>query len=87
MSLFFISIISSIFLPGIFSLKIIGMIFNFVIAAIGAINLTYKIFHPQQAFHESDFESDKVIALICAMMFALFFSCVLSLIHYNRKDL
>ncbi len=87
MSLFFISIISSIFLPGIFSLKIIGMIFNFAIAAIGAISLTYKIFHPQQAFHETDFQSDKVIVLICAMMFAWLFSVLLSLSHFQRKDL
>ena len=46
MSLFFISIISSIFLPGIFSLKITGMVFHFVIAMIGGLSLTYKIFHP-----------------------------------------
>jgi hypothetical protein len=87
MSLFFISIISSIFLPGIFSLKITGMIFNFAIAMIGGLSLTYKIFHPKQGFHESDFESFDVMILICAMMLALFFSVVLSLSHYQRKDL
>jgi hypothetical protein len=87
MSLFFISIISSIFLPGIFSLKMTGMVFNFAIAMIGALSLTYKIFHPKQGFHESDFQSFDVIILICAMMLALFFSSVLSLIHYKGKDL
>lgn len=87
MSLFFISIISSIFLPGIFSLKIIGMIFNFAIAAIFAINLTYKIFHPLRNFHESNFQSEKVITLICAMVLAWLFSVLLSLSHFQRKDL
>lgn len=87
MSLFFISIISSIFLPGIFSLKIIGMIFNFAIAAIGAISLTYKIFHPHQNFYESNFQSEKVITLICAMLLAWLFSALLSLSHFQRKDL
>ncbi len=87
MSLFFISIISSIFLPAIFSLKITGMIFTFAIAAIGAVSLTYKIFNPKHDFYESNFQSDDVIAIICAMILALLFSSVLSLIHYNRKDL
>ena len=87
MSLFFISIISSIFLPAIFSLKIIGMIFNFAIAMIGAMTLTFKIFHPHQNFYESNFQNDKVITLICAMMLAWLVSVLLSIIYYKRKEL
>jgi hypothetical protein len=86
MSLFFISIISSIFLPAIFSLKMTGMVFNFAIATIGALNLTYKIFDPKQGFHESNFQSDKVIVLICAMMLAWLLSVLLSIIHYKKKE-
>lgn len=86
LSLFFISIISSIFLPGIFSLKMTGMVFNFAIAMIGTITLTYKIFHPNQGFYESIFQSDKVITLIGAMMLAWLFSVLLSIIHYKRKE-
>jgi len=87
MSLFLISIISSIFLPAIFSLKIIGMIFNFAIAMIGAMTLTFKIFHPHQNFHASNFQNDKVIALIGAMMLAWLVSVLLSITHYKRKEL
>jgi ABC-type transport system involved in multi-copper enzyme maturation permease subunit len=87
MSLFFISIISSIFLPAIFSLKMTGMIFTFAIAMIGAVSLTYKIFHPKQGFYESNFQSSDVIELICAMILALLISVVLSLIICKRKDL
>jgi hypothetical protein len=63
------------------------MIFNFAIAAICAISLTYKIFQPQQNFHASNFQSDKVIILICAMVLAWLFSVLLSLSHFQRKDL
>lgn len=87
MSLFFISIISSIFLPGIFGFKMTGMIFNFAIAMIGAMTLTFKIFHPHRNFYESIFKSDKVIVLICAMTLAWLVSVLLSIIHYKRKEL
>jgi hypothetical protein len=87
MCLFFISIISAIFLPGIFCFKRTGMIFTFTIAMIGAFSLTYKIFHPKQGFYESDFQSYKVIVIICIMISALNISGILSLIHYKRKDL
>lgn len=87
MSLFFISIISSIFLPGIFSLKIIGMIFNLAIAMFGAMTLTFKIFHPHRNFYESNFQSDKVIVLICAMTLAWIVSVLLSITHYKTKEL
>ncbi|MBN2091821.1 ABC-2 transporter permease [candidate division KSB1 bacterium] len=90
MSVFFIMIISSIFLPGIFCFKITGMIFNFIIAMIGAMNLTFKIFQPKKDFYSPYFKNNdllSVLTLIAGMALALFISITLSRLHYKNKDL
>lgn len=87
LGLFFISTISSIFLPAIFRFKITGMIFSFIIAMIAAFTLTFEIFHPHQNFYETDFNSFKIIIIICSMILVVFLSVAFSLFLYKRKDL
>jgi len=90
MALLFISIQLSIFLPAVFSFRILGMISTFVIALIAAILSIPLIFHPYKRSYNPYFEIwdlPLIFILTLFIILAPLISATFSITIYQRKDL
>lgn len=86
MCLFLISFVTSYFLPAVFSSKIMGMVFNFMIALIFGITVTLKIFRPHQNSYELDFSPEKFMLLIAVTLLLPLISILVSVYSFHRQE-
>lgn len=90
MALFFISIFTSIFLPSIFSFRLMGTVITFIIALITAVMSLSMVFHPYSGSYNPSLESRDImsVSVLFLIMVALTsISFGLSLKLYNSKDI
>lgn len=90
MALFFISIYTSIFLPSIFSFRLMGTVITFIIALITAVTSVSMVFHPYSGSYNPSLESRDIISvsvLFLIMVALTSISFGLSLKLYNSKDI
>ena len=89
-SLFYFSILASIFLPAVFGFRILGMVLTFVIALVVAVASVPLLFHPYSRsftpyFEASDFYPFMFLSIVIGILLCISF--LLSLKIYNYKDL
>jgi len=90
MALFFISIYTSIFLPSVFSFRLIGTVITFIIALITAVTLVSLVFHPYSGSYNPSFESRDIISVFVLFLIMVVLSSIsfgLSVKLYNRKNI
>jgi hypothetical protein len=90
MALFFISIYSSIFLPSVFSFRLMGTVITFIIALVTAVASVPLVFHPYGGSYNPYFEYRDLMSvsvLFIILVGAPSISFIMSLRIYNSKDI